>query len=226
MATFFNSWIQYSSEVIFIGSAAPNPNKFFIGLSSATSFARSQTLIDIISQELTPQFGYTRANAVFSAGSYSTNNQRYEFPTVSLNLGATGGSLQFQSIFMLADAEATPALTLVPADFNAATDTITKANHGRSNGDQLIFSAASLSTLPGGITTTQTYTVSNATTNTFQLNGINITDIGSGTFYARNANGRLVMFSTESALITIADGQSQPIVIPLIGLNTGYVAGV
>lgn len=41
-----------------------------------------------------------------------------------------------------------------------------------------------------------------------------------------NTTGELVAFSTEDAVVSVLANQTQPFVIPICILNTGYVAGV
>ncbi|WP_445634568.1 hypothetical protein NSTC745_06389 [Nostoc sp. DSM 114161] len=181
---------------------------------------------DFIANELLPSNGYARIDASLSNdGSYDTTDQRHELPTINAAFAASGGSLQFQTIFLIADSVAISSKSFTNANVNATSDRITITNHGFVNGDKLVFTADALAFLPGGITAGTVYTVTNVTTNDFQLTGVDITDTGSGTFRARSANGIIVAYAVESTPITVADGQGHSYQIPLVVLNSGYVNG-
>ncbi|MBD2437369.1 hypothetical protein [Nostoc sp. FACHB-110] len=145
-------------------------------------------------------------------------------PTLAASFTASGGSLQFQTAFIIADSVATASKSFTNSNVNAVTNKIAIASHGFSNGDKLLFTADALATLPGGIVAGTVYTVANATTNDFEI-GIDITDTGSGTFRARCANGSIVALFVEDNPITVADGQSYSYQIPVVALNSGYVNG-
>lgn len=76
-------------------------------------------------------------------------------------------------------------MTFLPADVNTTLDTITVANHGLINGQQIQLSTSG--TLPAPFLTTAVYYVVESTNNTFRLaatsggTGINITTQGTGT---------------------------------------------
>lgn len=77
------------------------------------------------------------------------------------------------------------SIALTPASINTGTSTITLNDHGWENGDTLTFFIVSGSgaSLPTGITEGPSYTVTNATQNTFQLSGVTLSTTGAGTFY-------------------------------------------
>ncbi|MEH1780237.1 MAG: hypothetical protein V7L26_14165 [Nostoc sp.] len=222
---FTNAWITQSAEILFRGATAPDPTKFRLCLANTATLTRSNLLADFLASELLPNNGYARASASIADGSYNTTNQRYELPTISATFSATGGALQFQTPFLMANSAALCSQSFTNANVNPTTDRITITAHGYANGDQLIFTADALATLPSGIVAGTIYTVSSVTTNDFQLTGVNITDTGSGTFRARNANGIIVAYAVESSPITLADGQGYSYQIPLVLLNSGYVNG-
>ncbi|MFN6572373.1 MAG: hypothetical protein RMY31_035270 [Dendronalium sp. ChiSLP03b] len=231
--TFTNAWITESAKILFRGGTPPNANKFRLCLANTATLSRASSLADFIANELLPTNGYTRASANFgSDGSYDSTDQRHELPTINASFSASGGSLQFQTAFLIADSSAVASKSFTNSNVNASTDRITITSHGFVNGDKLVFTADALATLPSGITASTIYQVASVTTNDFQLqpNGggstIDITDTGSGTFRARSANGIVVAYATESNPITVSSGQSYSYQIPLVVLNAGYVNGV
>ncbi|HYW20250.1 MAG TPA: hypothetical protein VE956_13260 [Nodularia sp. (in: cyanobacteria)] len=223
---FTNAWISQSAKILFRGATPPDTSKFRLALANTATLSRSSSLADFTANELLPTNGYARATASFGGdGSYDSTDQRHELPTISASFTASGGALQFQTAFLIADSTAVASKSFTNANVNAVSDRITITAHGFVNGDKLVFTADSLATLPSGITTGTIYTVSSVTTNDFQLSGVDITDTGSGTFRARSANGIIVAYAVESSPITVPDGQGYSYQIPLVVLNSGYVTG-
>jgi hypothetical protein len=76
-----------------------------------------------------------------------------------------------------------------PADVNTSTETITIADHGFANGENVMYWVSTGGTVIGGLTTLTCYFVVGATTNTFQLSltqggaAINLSAQGVGTHY-------------------------------------------
>lgn len=226
---FTNAWISQSAEILFRGATAPDPTKFRLCLANTATLTRSNLLADFLASELLPINGYARVSASIADGGYNSTTQRFELPTISAAFSATGGALQFQTPFLMANSAAVCSQSFTNTNVNPTTDRITITGHGFANGDNLIFTAAALATLPTGIVANTIYQVANITTNDFQLQSggtlINIADTGSGTFYARNANGIIVAYAVESSPITVAAGQGYSYQIPLVLLNSGYVNG-
>lgn len=223
--TFTNNWVSQSAKILFRGTTPPDASKFRLALANTATLGRTSPLADFIANELLPTNGYARASANFgSDGSYDATDQRHELPSVSASFSATGGSLQFQTVFLIADSLAVSSKSFTNANVNTTSDRIAITAHVFVNGDKLVFTSDALATLPGGIAAGTVYTVSNVTTNDFQI-GVNITDTGSGTFRARSANGIIVAYAVESSPITVPDGQGYSYQIPLVVLNSGYVTG-
>ena len=228
---FTNNWITESGKILFRGGTAPDSTKFRLCLANTATLTRASSLADFISNELPPSNGYARASGSFSGdGGYDTTDQRYE-NVISGSFTASGGAIQLQTVFLLANASAIASKSFTNSNVNATTDRITVNSHGFTNGDRLVFTPDTLSTLPGGINAGTIYQVSGVTTNDFQLqppgggSTIDITNTGSGTFRARSANGIVVAYAIESNPITVPDGQGYSYQIPLAVLNTGYVNG-
>lgn len=223
---FTNAWISQSAKILFRGATPPDTSKFRLCLANTATLSRSSSLADFITNELLPNNGYARATASFGGdGSYDSTDQRHELPTISASFTASGGALQFQTAFLIADSLAVSSKAFTNANVNAVSSSITITAHGLVNGDKLTFTADSLATLPGGIEEDTIYTVASVTTNDFQLTGVDITDTGSGTFRARSANGIIVAYALETSPITVPDGQGYSYQIPLVVLNSGYVNG-
>jgi hypothetical protein len=223
---FTNAWISQSAKILFRGGTPPDTSKFRLCLANTATLSRSSSLADFIASELLPNNGYARATASFGDdGSYDTTDQRHELPIISASFTASGGSLQFQTAFLIADSTAVASKSFTNSNVNPTSDRITITSHGFVNGDKLTFTADSLAALPGGIAAGTVYAVTSVTTNDFQLTGVDITDTGSGTFRARSANGIIVAYAVESSPITVPDGQGYSYQIPLVVLNSGYVTG-
>ncbi|MBN3951935.1 MAG: hypothetical protein HWQ38_37915 [Nostoc sp. NMS7] len=230
---FTNAWVSQSAKILFRGATPPDATKFRLALANTATLTRSNLLADFLASELLPVNSYARVSTNFSDGSYNATLSRYELPTVSASFAASGGSLQFQTAFLIANSSATASQYFTNANVNPTSDRITLPSHGFVNGDQITFTADALAVLPTGIVAGTVYTAANVTTNDFQLTfmlsgvetGVDITDTGSGTFRARSANGIIVAYAVESTPITIFDGQGYSYNIPLVVLNSGYVTG-
>lgn len=115
------------------------------------------------------------------------------------------------------------AIKLTTAEFEAAaTDVITDAAHGLSNGDALVLTTTD--TLPAGLATETIYYVIKATTNTFKLsmdkpdsNGdgvpVDITDTGTGT--------HTYTISNVGEPVLAADYQHKQLTISTDGMGAG-----
>lgn len=223
---FTNAWVSQSAKMLFRGITPPDTTKLRLALANTATLGRSNSLADFLASELLPVNGYARVFAnLGSDGSYDTTDQRHELPTISASYAASGGSLQFQTPFLIANSAATASQSFTNANVNPTSDRITIASHGFVNGDQITFTADALAVLPTGIVAGTVYTAANVTANDFQLTGANITDTGSGTFRARSANGIIVAYAVEASPITVPDGQGYSYQIPLVVLNSGYVNG-
>lgn len=227
MATFFNSWISHSSDVVFRGTTAPDSSKYYACLiDDSVTISRTSSLIAVIAGEVPKINGYDRNNISFLAGTYDTLEQRYEYPNIDLSWSASGGSYDFRSLVIIADGKAIAPRAFTNANIDTGTDVITINAHGFTSGDKVIFAKATGATLPSGVAELTEYTVASATTNTLQLTGVNFATAGSGTFYLKSVDGQLVAWHSEPANVTILDGQTQPFTIPTAHFNAGYTTGV
>ncbi|MHC5823730.1 MAG: hypothetical protein ACYT04_49830, partial [Nostoc sp.] len=163
---FTNAWVSQSAKILFRGAAPPDSTKFRLALANTATLGRSNSLADFLASELLPINGYARVSAnLGSDGSYDTTDQRHELPTISASYAASGGSLQFQTPFLIANSAATASQSFTNANVNPTSDRITITAHGFINGDQITFTADALAVLPTGIVAGTVYTAANVTTN-------------------------------------------------------------
>ena len=181
------------------GATPPNPAKFYLILTNASSFTDISTVADIVKQEAIEQFGYARQQYNPSAGSYDATQSRYEMPAVTVGFTGTGGAIQFDRAVMLSDAHATANKTFTA---NAATNRLTVTSHGLTNGDCVVPTADAASTLPAGMSS-QAYYAKSIDANTVELyaevaltNILDFTDAGSGTLRLRYAQGNFELYET------------------------------
>lgn len=121
-------------------------------------------------------------------------------------------------------ATATAAVSFAAGDVNTGADTITSASHGLANGTALRFTTSGV--LPTGLSTTTTYYVINAATNTFQIStsvgggAFDFTDTGTG---PHGYSGYLSSLSTHvDRYITCSSGQGQEYVPVWLGTDGNY----
>lgn len=165
--------------------------------------------------------GYARFQSpTLTGGSYSATAQRYEQSPIEVEFSASGGTLTYTHVVLLldaaADGQAGGALTASSA-VDPSTDVITAASHGLSDNDAVTLTADSGGTLPGNLYAGTLYYVDSVTSSTLTLhsatpvasgNKINITSTGSGTLRIRKCAGSIYGVMTESAAVTISDGQT------------------
>jgi hypothetical protein len=165
--------------------------------------------------------GYARfQSAALTGGTYSATNTRYEQDSVSVEFSANGGNLTYTHVVLLVDAaadgQAGAGLTASSA-VDPATDVITVASHGLSDGDAVTVTVDSGGTLPGGLTAGTLYYVDSVTSSTITLhtatpvasgNKVNLTSTGSGTLRIRKCAGSVYGILSETAAVTISNGQT------------------
>lgn len=231
-ATFTNAWISFLDNLIYrnVGTL-PLASKYYLCASQSTTLTRASNLADFINAELQPQFGYNRSQILWTAnGAYSNTNQRDELPSINAGWTANGGSLQFQTVFLLANAHSKASEAFSPSNISGSTITIT--GNLLSNGDSVIPVANAGSALPTGLTSGVSYTVLNVSAGgAFQLssdgqNPITLTDAGSGTFQLRYATGIVVVLQVETNPLSAQPGVPVQYEIDIVGMNANYGPGV
>lgn len=232
-AIFTNDWISFIEQLLYrnVGSL-PVASKYYLCASASTTLARASTVADFIRAELKPEYGYDRANVLWpSNGTYSNVNQRHDLPTVTTTWTATGGTLQFQSVFLLANAHSKASESFSPTNVSGSTATI--AGNLLINGDTVIPVADAGSTLPGNLVNNTAYTVLNVNSGTgafqFSSDGINpiaLSNAGSGTFRLKYASGLAVLLQIEPSVVSVESGRPVQYDIDIAGMNTTYGAGI
>ena len=226
-ATFTNDWISYVNKLLYRGvGTLPAANKFRLCASESATLTRASSLADFIKAELKPEFGYNRASVVWAEnGAYSNVNQRHELPTTTARWTADGATLQFRTVFLLANAHSKAAEVFTPA--NVSGSVINIAGNVLSNGDTVIPIANPGSTLPGNLVSGDAYTVLNVNGGNFHfssdgINPIVLSNTGSGSFQLRYATGSVVLLQVEPLVISLQPGQPLEYDIDLAGLSTAY----
>lgn len=165
--------------------------------------------------------GYGRFQSPsLTGGSYSATAQRYEQSPVEVEFSASGGTLTYSHVVLLidaaADGQAGAGLTASSA-VDPSTDVITAASHGLSDGDAVTITVDDGGTLPGGLTAGTLYYADSVTSSTITLhtatpvaagNKVDLTSTGSGTLRIRKCAGSVYGVMSETAAVTIADGQT------------------
>lgn len=211
------------AEMARVMSAAYNSKVLTAALVyAATAPATDAGIATWLQYELTEGVnGYARFQSpALTGGSYSATNGRYEQDSVSVEFSATGGNLTYTHVVLLLDAAADgmagDGITATTA-VDPATDVITVASHGLSDGAAVTVTADSGGTLPGGLSAGTLYYVDSVTSSTITLhtaaavaagNRVNITSTGSGTLRIRKCAGSVYGILSETAQVTVSNGQT------------------
>ena len=197
------------------GETPPDPSKFYLILTNASTFGDNSTIADVVQQELVQQFGYSRQQYNPPIGAYDAAQYRYEIPGVTMLFTASGGAMQFDGVALISNANPTANKVFTP---NAATNRLTVATHGLSNGDRVVPSADSAAALPGGMISTAYYSkiidadIIELYTEASLTNIVDFSDNGSGTLRLRYAQGNFELYEILGTS-TIPDGASQNIIV-------------
>ncbi|GEM_PF-3421939 len=234
-AYYHNDWISRKAKVMYRGATPPQAGKFQLCFADTTSLSRSSPLSDFVNAELITQYGYQRKNLVWPEdGSFSNTNLRHELPLIEATWTASGGSIQFQTAFLLADAHAKAQETFTTTDVDPAANHITIASNLLATNDSIIFEALPGSTLPTGLTAATVYyaaSVNNVAgtfqvTNTVDGTPLTISNVGSGNFRMRYATGSVVLLQIESDPVIIQDSKPNVYELAVVEMNTVYGPGV
>jgi hypothetical protein len=192
-------------------------------LLDAPSIASNPGIQEIINLELPETGAYSRKVITPPTATFDSGQDRAEVPglAATFTVAADQPTLSFNAIALLADTS-TWANKLVDS-FDAATNRITIAAHGLSNGDLVSLTADTGGTVPTELIGLL-LTVTSATTNNFQLSDTDgIIDFGgTGVLPVRlhNCEGRLVYAEALSAQL-ILPGESRTITLfPTLGRST------
>lgn len=220
LGTFTRDWIATKALISYRGATPPDPTKFRLCLADANTLNAASTKADFIASELLTVNGYSRQPFISENGTYNATSDRYELPPVDVSFTASGGQLQFQTAFLIANADEHASRSFTPLAVSPADGRIAIASHGLVNGDEVLFSAAPGATLPSGLIAGLLYKIASNQPDNFGLTDIDggvvaIADTGSGTFYCRYATGTIVCFLTENAQVQVLDAQTHTYRIPI-----------
>jgi len=159
-----------------------NQGNWFFLLSDASSITEDGDLTTILSTEIVGNDGYTTPSVLYGLPTWDVASQRYLSPAGSLEY-TNGGTttIQYQSQILVCCPSGHTRKVPYPvtqSNFDGAGDTVTYTNHGYVDGDKIVFRVES-GTIDTAISTSTSYTVINATVNTFQLSldELNVLDL-------------------------------------------------
>ena len=210
MAIYFSSWLNYINNLLYRGvGSIPDPAKFRLCLSTGAGISRSSNKATVICTELPLQFGSDRKSIVYSTASSFYNTEfRDRFDPVTATWTASGGTLQFSSLFLLANAN-----PVANASCAISNSKIIATNHGLISGDEVCFSSIS-GAFPTEIQSNTLYKVLNPTVNDFEIATIAAPSTpitistASGTYRLHYATGQIVEFHIEDSPRTRQSGLS------------------
>lgn len=195
--TLHNDWLKYTSDVMF-GSAPKPTGGFQLALGNGPALSRSSTMADFAMAELTGD-GYTRATVTINPALfiYSNANNRVEHGVWDANFAQVTAVKQWAVAFMLMGAPTQGNVSLVPANIDIGTDTITAPNTW-ADGQTATIYALPGGTLPAPLVSGAAYTLISVTGTNFKLSSdggvsqLNLSSSGSGSFVVANTTGRIV----------------------------------
>lgn len=86
------------------GAPSPDPNKFYLILTSSAVITNISTIAQVAAAELSAVNGYARMPYNPSIGVYDATSSRYEAPLVTTSITGTGGALQYDTVVLISDA--------------------------------------------------------------------------------------------------------------------------
>jgi hypothetical protein len=215
MALAHSDWLHYIHNLLYRGvGALPDVNKYRLCLSSSGLLTRSMQKAAILVTELPLANGYGRkiVNYISDSVFYNTES-RDRFDPITIDWTATGGSLQFSSLFLLANAS-----SIANAQCTVSGGKVVLTGHGLMAGDEVCFSPVSGS-FPPEMNTSTLYKVVNPTIGDFQIATIAAPTVpialssATGTYRLHYANGTIVEIHVEDSPRLRQDGQSYSVEI-------------
>lgn len=220
--SFTRSFISEKALITYWGNTPPDSSRFYVGLADTNTLDKTSDPINFIKAELEPRYGYSRQPFLYEdTGTYNTSAERHEMPDITVEFTASGGSLQFQTAFLMADGHPTSAWTQSDVTFNPTTNRIIIPSHGLTYGNAVMFTVSDNSVLPPPIDAGRKYFVADPTEDDFWLKPdvasgtIDLQNTGSGQFYLRTIPRLIVAYSIEDAPIQILDGTTHSYRIPI-----------
>lgn len=99
------------------GQTVPNPAKFYLILTNGAVITSQSTIAQVAAAELPAANGYARMSYNPGVGAYDNTQSRYEAPPVTTSLTATGAGLQYDTVVLISDANATPGEAVGNVEF-------------------------------------------------------------------------------------------------------------
>lgn len=187
---------------------------------SSQSLAFDSTPETAFSSELLPINGYQRIKSAIADTEPTKIGSSLELPPIKASFTASGGSLTWQSVFVILGGSDISAKSFEADDVTPTADAIALTDHGLANGDRLMFSGDAL---PGGISGTIRYYVRVLSANSISLYTdaalttlVNISSSGSGIMQARYASGIIAAIIAESPAIALEANQSYNYEVTLV----------
>lgn len=231
MASFIcDEWTSRKARILYRGEAAPNPTRFYLCLTDNVALGRASTIADWVGAELPRGNGYDRRQLLWSTdGEFSNASKRHELPQVTAAWQATGGSLQFQTWFLLADAHSRASESVDASAVTAATSSLSIPGHLFSTGDRFVLKEQPGGVLPAPLVTGTVYTaiVSGGTIKPATSTGtpIALQNSGSGAFWVKYASGTATLVEVGSTPILLQDGQPAELDIDITEQTAIYGTG-
>lgn len=201
------------------GNTAMDVDNKYIILTNGATISDNSTMLDIISAEVAPGFGYARVAYSPSASSFDAGQSRQELPVADAEFIASGGSIQYDYGVILSGAGANASASVSNIN-TGATRLEFSSNPNFSNGDRVVITADAGGTVPtaldaallyvvGAGSSGGTYWIQCASTeggSALSVNG------GSTPIRARHGNGKFDFYQSYGST-TLADGQSDTLKI-------------
>lgn len=228
MAATHSDWLHYIHNLLYRGvGVLPDIAKYRLCLSSSGLLTKTMQKAAILVTELPLANGYSRKVVSYVGDSVFYNTEsRDRFAPVTIDWTATGGSLQFSSLFLLANSE-----PIANAQCTVSGGKVVLTGHGLTTGDEVCFSPVSGS-FPPEMTTATLYKVVNPTIGDFQIATIAVPTVpivlssATGTYRLHYANGTIVEIHVEDSPRLRQDGQSYSVEINRAIAAMTYVNGV
>jgi hypothetical protein len=228
MAIIHSDWVTRINNLIYrnVGTL-PDASEYRMGLCGSGLITKTMSKAAILSSELVQENGYSRKDNSFLANAiYYNSESRSRFDPITIEWTASGGPLQFSSLFLLADAS-----PIANTPCTIAADKVIANNHGLIAGDEVCFTSIS-GQLPTNLQTQTLYKVLNPTTNDFQVATIadpaTALSLGSpsGSYRLHYANGTIVEIHIEPDPRLLLDGQSYSVEIDRAMAAMNYGPGL
>ncbi|MEC4804751.1 MAG: hypothetical protein SAJ12_03835 [Jaaginema sp. PMC 1079.18] len=228
---YFRSWIERSLKAQ-LGYADPlDPTKFRLILCTDAVWTAEASITDILLTEINNEYGYGRDNyAVAEADiTYDATRKTATVPIQSWDLTASGASIQWDGIAMIANAHPNAPTLLESVD--PATDTLTLTGHGLANGDRVMLTVDAGGALPTGVDGTVLYYAVNTSADTFQVSPseggspMAFSDTGAGDLRLRYGSGELVAGFRADSIKTIPDGATHTLQWNFLLMNSALSSG-